>query len=263
MKILITGGAGFIGSHLAAHLHEQGKEVTILDRKQKRKLVPYPYIQADCRDAIDMNQIIPSFDIVYHLAAHINAQESINSPRKYWENNVGGTKIVLGTKKKDTKLFFASSAGVHDVLNPYALTKKISEKHVLEEDGYIGRFYNVFGPDQQGGVIITWIRQALLNLPITIYGTGEQCRDYVYVEDLVRNIKFDQAITEYGDGRSCNLIRLASIIRQLCNSNSEVRHSPGYDGDVMSSRAPTQNFETQYGFMKGLEKTVAYIAETL
>lgn len=219
--ILVTGGAGFIGSHLVDALLARGQAVRVLDNLStgKRGNLPMAHpglqlIEADVADATQVRQALHGCSAVVHLAAVASVQASVEDPVSTHQSNFIGTLNVCEAMRELglRRLLFASSAAVYGQngegqaiaedtptapLTPYAVDKLASEhyldfyrrQHGLEP--VIFRFFNIFGPRQDpsspySGVISIFTERALAGQPIRIFGDGEQTRDFVYVADLVR-----------------------------------------------------------------------------
>jgi len=227
MKALITGGAGFIGSHLAERLLRDGQGVTVVDNLSTGSLknlegfkdnVNFDVVEGDIRDAGLMEQMAEGCDVIYHLAAAVGVKLIADRPVHTIETNIGGTAVVLDVANKfGRKVLIASSSEVYGknetvpfhedddiVLGStrfsrwsYACGKAIDEFLGLafhQEHGLgvvIGRFFNTIGPRQTGqyGMVVPrFVQRALNNEPLQIYGTGQQRRCFCYVEDLVEGI---------------------------------------------------------------------------
>ena len=200
-KVLVTGGAGFIGTNLVKKLTEQKIEVVSIDNystgSKKNELQLAKYIEADI-ESIDQfdNQ---NFDYCIHLAAQSRVQPSFEDPQESFRVNVTGTlKVMEWAKKNEVKVIYAGSSSKHHDPSdsPYAMTKYLGEevcklyKKSYNLDVEIARFYNVYGPysilnEKFGNVIGIWVSQAMKNKPLTIVGDGEQRRDFIHVDDLV------------------------------------------------------------------------------
>lgn len=227
MHILITGGAGFIGSHLAEKLIQEKHQVTIIDnfdpfydpiikRKNIESLIGNPnfnLLEVNICDNEKLNQIFPKdIDAIVHLAAKAGVRPSISDPISYQETNVVGTQNLLElSRKNNTKSFiFASSSSVYGVnkkvpwkesdrvlepISPYASTKVSSEllghvySHLYGIRFLALRFFTVYGPRQRPDLAIhKFFRMILNNEPLTMYGDGSTYRDYTYVDDIVDGI---------------------------------------------------------------------------
>ena len=225
MRILITGGAGFVGSHLADELLSRGHRVHALDDLSTgaidnvRHLKAHPafeYTIESCNNAPVVAELVDSADVVYHLAAAVGVELIVESPVRTIENNVHTTEVVLSAASKKKKpVFVASTSEVYGkstalpfkedgdlVLGPtykgrwsYACSKAIDEFLALaywKEKGLptvIGRMFNTVGPRQTGryGMVVpNFVRQAIAAQPLTVYGDGTQSRCFCHVHDVVR-----------------------------------------------------------------------------
>ena len=225
MRILITGGAGFVGSHLADELLSRGHRVHALDdlstgaidNVRHLKANPaFEYTIESCNNAPVVAELVDSADVVYHLAAAVGVELIVESPVRTIENNVHTTEVVLSAASKKKKpVFVASTSEVYGkstalpfredgdlLLGPtfkgrwsYACSKAIDEFLALaywKEKGLptvIGRMFNTVGPRQTGryGMVVpNFVRQALAGQPITVYGDGTQSRCFGHVHDVVR-----------------------------------------------------------------------------
>ena len=223
MKVLITGGAGFIGSNLAEKLVKLGHKVIILDnlstgrinnlKNIKNKI---KFINCDIsRDCKRFRSFCNNVDWVFHLAGLADIVPSIKEPSKYFNANVQGTLNVANVSKdkKIKKLVYAASASCYglpkkfptnekakiDTRYPYALTKYLGEKIVIDwfkiykAKNISLRFFNVYGPKSRttgayGAVFGVFLAQKLFNKPLTIVGDGKQTRDFIHVHDLVQGL---------------------------------------------------------------------------
>jgi UDP-glucose 4-epimerase len=225
MRILITGGAGFVGSHLADELLSRGHRVHALDDLSTgaidnvRHLKAHPafeYTIESCNNAPVVAELVDSADVVYHLAAAVGVELIVESPVRTIENNVHTTEVVLSAASKKKKpVFVASTSEVYGkstalpfredgdlLLGPtfkgrwsYACSKAIDEFLALaywKEKGLptvIGRMFNTVGPRQTGryGMVVpNFVRQAIAGQPLTVYGDGSQSRCFCHVHDVVR-----------------------------------------------------------------------------
>ena len=220
MKILVTGGAGFIGRWLVKKLLDGGHHLWVLDNlsggslgnilefRHERGFMDF--LKGDVCDRKLLSSLFKNgFDICYHLAASINVQDSIDRPRSTFENDVIGSFNVLEEcRLSNTKIVFMSTCMVYEhasenerideshplkPASPYAGSKMSAENmvlsywHAYKHPAVILRPFNTYGPYQktsgEGGVISIFIRKALSGKPLCIYGDGEQTRDFLYVED--------------------------------------------------------------------------------
>lgn len=222
MRILVTGGAGFIGSHLVDRLINDGYDVTVLDnfssgRESNIAEVQSPKLSIICGDVRDIDSVAKSVrgaDIVVHLAAIVNVQRSISEPHLTHDVNVTGTLNLLAesARQKIRRFIFASSAAVYgrskslplrednpiNPLSPYGASKAASEAYCRAYFESIGldtvtlRFMNIYGPRRSSGLyagVMMKFAEAICNdQPLVIYGDGEQSRDFTYVSDVVEAI---------------------------------------------------------------------------
>lgn len=227
MKVLITGAAGFIGSHLTDTLLAAGHEVYGVDNfddfyskdiklgniAEAGKNPDFHFLELDIRNQKDFNALgNQHFDVVYHLAAKAGVRPSIEAPEKYIETNITGTLHVLEYMRasKSTKLAFASSSSVYgnctiipfsednpvdEPISPYAFTKKSCEllnfnyHHLYNIDVINLRFFTVFGPRQRPDLAIHKFLNKIKNdQPIEVFGDGSTSRDYTFIEDIISGV---------------------------------------------------------------------------
>lgn len=217
MKILVTGGAGFIGSHVNKLLLEQNHQVTVVDnllKGHKEFIDPkVNFIQADLNDQSKLEEILPGHDAVIHMASLIEVGESVKKPVEFTENNIVGTvKLLEAMRKKGVKkIVFSSSACVYGKPeknpiteedsfgaqeNPYGLTKVSMEQFCMLYQNLHGfdvtilRYFNPYGPGElhtpETHAIPNFIKATLNKQPIPLYWNGEQVRDFIYIEDLAK-----------------------------------------------------------------------------
>lgn len=280
--ILITGGAGFIGGHIAKALAPMN-EVRILDDLStgSRENVPSSadLTVGSITDESILETLMENVDHVFHEAAIVSVPQSIERPVLTNEINLDGTLLVLEqARHHGARLIFASSAAVYGQpqsmpikedqqtvpLSPYGLTKLVSDEYLRLYCTNYGvetvslRYFNVYGPGQQGGqysgVIETFIDQAVSGRPITVHGDGRQTRDFVHVRDIVRaNVlaaKTDAVGRTYniGTGESVTIVELADIIRRMANSDSSIQHIDPRPGDIRESRPDISSAVETFGF---------------
>lgn len=276
-RILITGGAGFIGSHLTRHFAEQA-EVTVLDDLRSgyaRNLdgVRCRFLQGSILDDVALKQAISGAEEVYHLAAMISVPESVAKPAECAKLNTEGTQRVLDAALNAgvRKVVLASSAAIYgdnptvpklesmtpEPKSPYAETKLAGEKLLAQYTRAHGlgttslRFFNVFGPQQDprsayAAAVPIFIAKALRDEPIGIHGDGGQTRDFIHVADIVGALAYaghskDMSGTyNVGYGQSQSILALAQEIIRLTGSKSTIEHLPSRAGDVRHSLASTE-----------------------
>jgi UDP-glucose 4-epimerase len=238
MNILVTGGAGFIGTNLSKTLLKKGHTVTSIDNYytglKSNHIEGCTYINSDIRDIKDYS-VWGKFDMVYHLAALARIQPSFKTPIKTFETNVNGTLLIAEyCAKNDIPLFYAGSSSHHSgkFKNPYTYSKEIGEEIIqLYQKHYglkasIARFYNVYGPHhlKEGAyctVIGKWETALENKQPLTIYGDGTKRRDFTHVEDIVNALVLilqKQAwgyIFELGRGINYSIQEIADMFNNI------------------------------------------------
>ncbi|MDD5749562.1 MAG: NAD-dependent epimerase/dehydratase family protein [Patescibacteria group bacterium] len=269
MRILVTGGAGFIGSHLTDSLVKAGHQVLVVDDLsfgKKEYIHPQAeLIQLDIREK-SLEKVFFDFapEVVYHLAAQKNVRASIENPRLDAEINILGALNVLQSaiKAGAKKFIFASSCGIYGEassfpidesaeekpLSPYILNKLVFERYLqIVAEGKINwaalRMANIYGPRQdpygEAGVISIFLNNALSSKPIYIFGDGQQTRDFVYVEDAVNAfvslLKTGQGIYNVGTGREVSLLELVEKIKLIADQDIKIEHTPAIAGEVRRS----------------------------
>ena len=278
-RILITGGAGFIGSHLTDVLLAKGYTVRILDDLSTGKRSNLPLdnprvelIVGDVADADVVARAMVDCQAVAHLAAVASVQASVDDPVRTHQSNFVGTLNVCEAMRQATvkRVVFASSAAVYGnngegfaidedtpkaPLTPYASDKLAGEyyfdfyrrQHALEP--VVFRFFNIFGPRQDpsspySGVISIFSERAQKGLPITIFGDGEQTRDFFYVEDLVGLLvqaleapHVEVGAINVGMNQATSLTQMLEVLAEVLGEIPPVSHSPARAGDIRHSRA--------------------------
>ena len=299
MKILITGGAGFIGSHIAEYYH-QCAEVRVLDNLRSgsaRNLagLNVDFIRGDVRDRIKLAKAMEGVDYVFHLAAMIGVPESMQNPLDCVDINVNGTLMVLeeAARAGVKKLCYASSAAVYgnadnilrredmcsDPDSVYAVTKLDGEHYckIFSETGRLKtvslRYFNVFGPRQDpasayAAAPAVFCNRAIHGQKITIFGDGEQSRDFVYVDDVVKVNAFFmendlEGVYNVATGKSVSINELVNRILFMTDSQSEVEHKSERPGDIRHLQASTDKLHgagvrCSSNFAASLGETVNY-----
>lgn len=275
MKALVTGGAGFIGSNICAALQREGAEVTILDDLSSghalnlEALPDAKFIKGDIRDADAVARAVSGCEVVFHLAASVGNKRSIDHPDEDTAINVNGTLTVLDAARAAgvRKVVVSSSAGIYgelktipitedhpiDPLTPYGVSKLYTEKmslafaHVYGIEAICLRYFNVYGPNQRfdayGNVIPIFAFRALRGEPITIFGDGQQTRDFVHVDDVVQaNLKAAQNRGTSGafniaSGTQISILNLAQAVNAHVDAPVAIQHGPERAGDVAHSLA--------------------------
>lgn len=289
MTILVTGGAGFIGSHLVERLLAAGHSVRVLDNLStgKRENLPHhPGLDVqigDIRDLDAVQTVVRGVTAVYHLAAVASVQASIDDPVGTHGANLIGTLHLLeaGRRAGATRFIYASSAAVYGdttqlpiaeiaalrPLSPYA-ADKLAGEHYLQfyaaKHGVLPtafRFFNIYGPRQDpsspySGVISIFVNRARAGVPVTIFGDGLQTRDFVYVGDLVEvlyaaldNAKMVGQTMNVGRGIECTLLELLAKLEAVLGKPIERKHDAPRIGDIAKSRADVRRLKALLGWV--------------
>lgn len=304
-RVVVTGGAGFIGSHLVDRLLTEGSEVTIIDNFDTGQVENVSshddlrIIKGDIRDYALVKRTVKGADAVFHEAALASVVLSIRDPTITNEINVAGTlnllkaSLDLGVKR----FVYASSAAVYGNTNrvqmkedmplnptsPYGVSKLAAEKYVEIFHELYGletvslRYFNVYGPRQRldekwayGGVINIFLDRLLRNMPLVIYGDGEQTRDFVYVEDAVEAnmlaLRRNDAVGEtfnIGTGKRITVNKVAQLLKRMTGKqNLESVYSDSRLGDVrhgyadISKAVRILNYKPKFSIKRGLEELV-------
>lgn len=293
MKVLITGGAGFIGSHLAEHLLSAGHSVRVLDNLstgKRENLQTHPqldFVQGDIRDPVLVSEIAVGVDAIVHLAAVASVQASVDDPTGTHETNFDGTLYLLEAARKNNirRFQYASSAAVYgdntrlplpeeetpNPLSPYAVDKLAGEYYLRFYHAKFGiettafRFFNIYGPRQDpsspySGVISIFLDRVRQRSAVTLFGDGRQTRDFVYVGDLaallVQALGRAETIGQtinVGRGKQCSLLELLETLEQLTGKPIERRFEAARLGDIVHSRADITKLIRLFGKAPGTD----------
>lgn len=307
-NILVTGGAGFIGSHLVSELVAKKHQVTVIDNfssgdraNLNGALYNIKLVSGDIRDKSVIARECAAIDMIVHLAAQVSVPESIDQPQHTFNVNEAGTFNVLEVARvaKIKRVILASSASVYgdalknkakslnietdavDPVSPYALSKIAAENwcrlytQVYGLDTICLRFFNVYGPRQNeassyANVIPGFLKRLRLNQSPIIHGSGEQSRDFIYVDDVVRAIVASLRVKEgkgqivnIGSGKDYSIKQLFNVIKQVLDSNMSAVFEPGRSGDVFRTRASTRRasqflkFSAKVTLEQGVRKILA------
>jgi len=276
-KILITGGAGFIGSSLAEYLlNKTEAQVVVVDNyltgrhQNLPKADRFRFIKADANDFNDIASIFQTFgfDYVFHYAAVVGVKRTLENPVLVLEDLQGIRNVLKLCKNTGVKrVFYASSSEVYGEpvhlpqhehntpLNsrlPYAVVKNAGEsfcRSYFQEFGLpytIFRFFNTYGPKQSPDFVVSrFINAVLEHKPITIYGDGQQTRTFCYIDDhleatvnCLTNKMYIDDVVNIGNDQEISVLELARVIKKITNSRSEIVHLPALPEGDMTRRQP-------------------------
>ncbi len=271
MKAIVTGGAGFIGSHLTDALIAIGAEVHVIDNLSTgdaARVHPSAELHAaDVRSPAARSAVVSAKpDIMFHLAAQADVQRSMDDPDLDLSVNVSGTLNMLEACREAgvRKFVFASTSGVYgdlqrdlmreddpvDPISYYGLSKLTAERYIRLYDRHAGvpytilRYGNVYGPRQtskgEGGVVAIFMERILKGLPLTIHGDGRQTRDFVYVQDI---LQANLAAAERGSGETLHVStgkptsvnQLVELLRRIHPAEIAAEYGPARSGDIVHS----------------------------
>lgn len=273
---LITGGCGFVGSHLAETLIKMGHNVSILDNLSTGKINnikkifnKIELIKGDIRDTNVINENSRNKDGIFHFAAKASVPESFQNKNEYFDVNVTGTKNIFDAGvKQNIKIVYASSSSVYgnqsiipiketsryNPINPYAETKveceKLARKYFKKNLDVVGlRFFNIFGERQSleyAGVITKFLEKIKNKKSPIIFGNGSQIRDFIFVGDIVNaNIEVmksnvTQDFFNVGTGKKISILELANLIIKISKLNLKPEFYKPLPGDIQESVANTE-----------------------
>lgn len=299
--VLVTGGAGFIGSHLVDRLHRDN-EVRVFDNFSTGSTEYLPddvdVFDADLRDREALASATANVDTIFHEAAIVSVERTVEDPRGSHDVNTTATLDLLEcAREADARIVLASSCAIYGhpaetpvteqepqtPTSPYGLQKATLDGYARLYHDLYGleavplRYFNVYGPRQRdgpySGVVRVFLRQAREGGPITVDGDGTQTRDFVHVSDVVRaNLlaaTTDDVGVAYnvGTGEAVTIRRLAETVRDAVGSDAEIQHHPPRSGDVTHSVAATSRardrlgFEAETSLADGLAELVAATAD--
>ncbi|MGB9895902.1 MAG: SDR family NAD(P)-dependent oxidoreductase [Thermoproteota archaeon] len=282
MKILITGGAGFIGHNLSIYLADKGYEVEVLDSLERSSQRAVEILKSknikitrmDVRDK-KLKDELGSFDAVVHCAAYVDVEESTKRPLEYLNNNVLGTASVAeacvssGVKR----LVFISSAAVYGIpkklpiredhplkpISPYGLSKLLGESIIEYYSSKLKtivlRLFNVYGPGQSSyaAVIKNFSERLLVNEPPIILGDGKQTRDFIHIKDVCRAIELSlnsdyTGVFNIASGSQVSIEELAHLMISIAGVNVSPIYSSPRPGDIDKSWADITKAKEVLGF---------------
>ena len=288
MHALVTGGAGFIGSHIVEELLRRGDDVRVLDnfssgkRENLEALPGKPEIlEGDLRDAETVKAAVRDVEVILHLAAFISVPQSMTDPETCFAVNVGGTVNLLEAARQagTRKVVISSSTAVYgnttvfptteetplQPLSPYAVSKQVNELYASLYTRILGlpvtalRYFNVYGPRQRpdsnyAAVIPIFVRSLVAGQTITIYGDGKQSRDFIFVKDVVRaNLLAAEAEAVGGvfnicTGHETSLVDLLEELSELSPTTPQVRFDTPRTGDIYRSAGCPDKATKMLGF---------------
>ena len=289
MRALVTGGAGFIGSNVVDLFLSRGHGVTILDNLSsgysENCAARARFVRGDVREPGDVESAMKGCDVVCHLAASVGNQRSIENPREDATINLLGTLTVLEAARRAgvSRVVFSSSAGVFGELktipiaedhpqepdSPYGVSKLAAEKLCLVFNKLYGmknvclRYFNVYGLRQRydayGNVIPIFGERALQGLDLTVFGDGEQTRDFVNVRDVATaNVAAAlhakaQGVFNLGSATRVSINWLAKTIIEMTGADVSIEYAPPRPGDVRDSLADVATATAAFGYVPSVE----------
>ena len=298
MKILITGGAGFIGSYVVEKCIQRGHEPIIFDHYNRQEQYPCPVILGDVRDEVAVTEAMAHVDAWIHLAAVLGTQETIDNPRPAAQSNLMGGLNMLAAAKQYNLPGTYIGVGNHWMNNPYSITKTMIERFVnmynKEHNTKVNivRAMNAYGPRQRPvppwgdskvrKITPSFICRALEGLDIEVYGDGKQISDMCWVGDVAhalvvatekaaKDIVFPEPV-EVGPSHSKQVGEIAHLIVHLTGSNSKVVNLPMRPGEIPGATVSADVNTLKHVDMteaslmpvsKGMEITIEYYKELL
>jgi UDP-glucose 4-epimerase len=303
-KVLVTGGAGFIGSHLVERLLNENHAVRVLDNLSTGKRANLPshpgleFIQGDIRDATAVERAVSGVQAIVHLAAVASVQASVDEPLATHGSNFDGTLLLLEAARRfgARRFVYASSAAIYgdtecvpvpesatpNPLTPYAADKLAGEYYLRFYFSKFGlattafRFFNIYGPRQDpsspySGVISIFCDRLKQDRPVTLFGDGNQTRDFVYVGDLagilMRSLgraDLNGRVLNVGAGREISLLELLDDLESLSGRPITREHTGARMGDIKRSCADARELAQAFGgvpattMREGLRKLLDY-----
>tara|TARA_Y100000741_G_scaffold1723_1_gene1453 strand:- start:147 stop:1046 length:900 start_codon:yes stop_codon:yes gene_type:complete len=284
MRYAVTGGAGFVGSHLVKLLIKKGHEVKVIDNLHTGKMENLQEVESeiefqkiDIQDYDSIEKELNSVDGVFHQAALTVVQDSFKMPEKYHDVNVKGTENIFKIAQKNNfKVVYASSSSVYGhqnvvpiledfekrPINPYGKTKlddeNLAEKYAKYDVKIIGlRYFNIFGKGQTleyAGVITKFLDRIRDKKPPIIFGTGSQIRDFIHVEDIANAnyLAMDSNVSNLhvnvGTGNSISILELAKIMIDISNLDLEPIMEKALEGDIEKSQSDNTLARKSFGW---------------
>ena len=273
MEYVVTGGAGFVGSHLVKLLVKEGHEVTVIDNLHTGKkenlesvIQQITFKKIDIRNYEELEKIMKNIDGVFHQAALTVVQDSFKNPQEYHDVNVDGTENIFKLAQKNNfKVVYASSSSVYghqekvpiaenairNPINPYGQTK-LDDEYLVEKYSKLGvkiiglRYFNIFGEGQTleyAGVITKFLDKIKQSQSPIIFGDGSQIRDFIYVGDIVManflamKSEVNNLLVNIGTGEPLTILKLAEIFLEISSLELKPIFKNALDGDIQKSQA--------------------------
>jgi len=286
MRVFVTGGAGFIGTHLCKKLASLHK-VTVYDNFSNSNKENFPTLEnvtlivGDISNNSKLLDSMKNHDVVIHLAAKTDVIDSIINPDDTFQTNVQGSQNVLDSCKFNniSKIIVISSASVYqnsdkpvnetsivEPLSPYGQSKLDMEKITMQSkiDYTILRLFNVYGDGHTSGVITNFKKNILENKPLIIFGDGKAIRDFIHIDDVVNgiiiSIKSKFEIYNIASGNGTSIGDLAKLFIQLFEKNSEIIYKSARKGEIIYSVANIDKSQKELGFHPKISLDVGLIS---
>ena len=289
MHFVVTGGAGFVGSHLVKLLVEEGHEITVIDNLHKGKkenlasvINKIKFQKIDIRDCESMRKVLKNIDGVFHQAALTVVQDSFSRPEEYFDVNVRGTENIFKLAIENKfKVVYASSSSVYghkletpiaedterNPINPYGKTK-LETEHLVEKYSKLNaeiiglRYFNVFGTGQTldyAGVITKFLDRIRVGKAPIIFGKGSQIRDFVHVNDVARanllamESNSSNLIVNIGTGNAISILDLANMIISTSGLKTNPIFAEALKGDIEKSHADISQAKKHFNWEPKIE----------
>jgi UDP-glucose 4-epimerase len=298
MHFAVTGGAGFVGSHLVKLLLEEGHKVTVIDNLHKGKkenldsvINKIKFQKIDIRDYESMKKILKNIDGVFHQAALTVVQDSFSKPEEYFDVNVHGTENIFRLANENKfKVVYASSSSVYghkletpitedaerNPINPYGKTK-LEDEYLVEKYSKLNteiiglRYFNIFGKGQTleyAGVITKFLDKINEGKPPIIFGGGSQIRDFIHVSDVAKanlmamKSNNSNLIVNIGTGNAISILELANMMISISGLKIEPIFAEACEGDIEKSHADISQAKKYFNWEPKIELQ-DWLTETL
>ena len=283
-KALLTGGAGFLGSNLARYLLEKGWYVRVVDNLSSGNRInltglDVEFIEGNICNIETTRDVCNNIDVVFHLAACVGRQQSIDDPQTDSKTNLIGTVNILeGMRHNGVKrIVYSSSAAIYGELfypsvnechplnpnSPYGVSKLAAEKMIIVYSGIYNiisiclRYFNIYGINQRydayGNVIPIFAQRIFSDMPISIYGDGLQTRDFINVKDVVKAnylacATHASGVYNLGTGNSITIKSLADILQKISGRRVDINYEPERQADIRHCKADIQKIKKDLGY---------------